>query len=220
MVCLYCFQSYLMHFRDLSRPFTCPKKEGSQELYGCFSPRVGDVASSLSTLSPLLPTTEVEPIAVLEAPVVQIIPDIQDLCLSPVLPLSMERLEVDSLLTSCEGHVSPVSCEQVEVPKSIVSVVPLDDVDVLVVSMADDVDADGMLAPGPLEPSQSLAFGDRGHVMSMHDKVNEIRFEIEIYSLLKSLEADSPGSGKVIVEEALRKQSKKRGTIEKASEAA
>ncbi|KAE8803574.1 hypothetical protein D1007_20525 [Hordeum vulgare] len=128
-------------------------EEGSQELYGCFSPRVGDIALPLSTLSPLLPTTEVEPIAVLEAPILQIMPDLQEIYLSPVFPLSKERLEVDSLVNSGEGHASPMLCEQVEVPKSIVSVVSTGDVVVSVVFMADDVDADDMLAPGPLEPS-------------------------------------------------------------------
>ncbi|KAE8818039.1 Gibberellin 2-beta-dioxygenase 8 [Hordeum vulgare] len=152
-----------------------------------------------------------------EASVLQIMPDLQELCLSPILPLSMEHLEMDSLVISCEGHVLPISCEQVEVPKSIVLVVPMGDVVISVASLADDVDADAMLAPDPLEPSQLLAFGDPGHVMFMHYKVNEIHFELEIYSLLKCLEAASPGSGKVLMEEALRKQSKKSGTTEKAS---
>lgn len=76
----------------------------------------------------LPPTTEVEPIAAFEAPVLQIMPDLQELCLGPLLPLSMERLEVDSLVTSCEGHISALLSEQVELPKSIVSVVPVGDV--------------------------------------------------------------------------------------------
>ncbi|KAF7031163.1 hypothetical protein CFC21_042534 [Triticum aestivum] len=209
-------------------------EEGSQELYGCFSPRVGDNTSSLSTLSPMLPTIEGEPSAVLESPVLQIMPDLQELCLSPVLPLSVERLEVDSLVILCEGHVSPLSREQVEVPEAIVSVVPVGDVVVSVVSVADDVEAVGMLASDPLEPSQSLAFVDDvgsdvpvtnshvtvGHVMSVREKVDEILFELEIHSLLKRLEAASPGSGKAIVEEAIRNQRKKSGATGKASAAA
>lgn len=59
-------------------------EEGNQELYGCFSPRVGDNASSLSTLSHVLPTTEGEPIAVLEALVLQMMPNLRELCMSPV----------------------------------------------------------------------------------------------------------------------------------------
>ncbi|XBI89001.1 hypothetical protein VPH35_026889 [Triticum aestivum] len=209
-------------------------EEGSQELYGCFSPRAGDNTPSLSTFSLVLPTIEGEPSAVLKSSVLQIMPDLQELCLSPVLPLSVERLEVDSLVTWCEGHVSPLSHEQVEVPEAIVSVVPMGDVVVSVVSMADDVETDDMLAPDPLEPSQSLAFVDGGgsdvpvtnshvtvgHVMSVRDKVDEILFELEIHSLLKRLEAASPGSGKAIVEEALRNQRKKSGATGKASAAA
>ena len=51
-----------------------------------------------------------------------------------------------------ERHDSSLSCEHLEMPESIVSVVPV----------ADDVDAVGMLAPDPLEPSQPLTFVDRG----------------------------------------------------------
>ncbi|KAE8802180.1 High affinity cationic amino acid transporter 1 [Hordeum vulgare] len=130
--------------------------KGSQELYGCFSPRVKGIASPMSTLFLVLPTIEAEPVIVLEAPIRKIMPDLQEICLRLVLPLAKERLEVDSLVTSCEGHASPMSCEQGEVPKSIVSVVSAGDVVVLVVSVADDVNADGMLAPGPLDPSQKI----------------------------------------------------------------
>ncbi|KAE8790116.1 hypothetical protein D1007_35631 [Hordeum vulgare] len=45
-------------------------EELSQELYRSFSARVRDIASSLSTLSLVVPTTEVKPNAVLEAPTV------------------------------------------------------------------------------------------------------------------------------------------------------
>ena len=105
---------------------------------------------------------------------------------------------------------------------------------VSMVPVADDVEVVGMLAPDPLESSQSLAFVDGGgsdvpvtnshvtvgHVMSVRDKVDEILFELEIHSLLKRLEAASPGSGKAIVEEALRNQRKKSGATGKASAAA
>ncbi|VAH08601.1 unnamed protein product [Triticum turgidum subsp. durum] len=208
-------------------------KEGSQELYGCFSPRVGDISSAPLTLSPVLRTSEGEPIAVPEAPVLQIMPDLQELCLCLVSPLSVERVEVDSSVTSCEGYVSPLSCEQLEVPESV-SVVPVGDVVMPVVSVADNVDAVCMLAPDSWEPSQPLAFVDRGGSdvvvthsqvavgkVSVRDKVDEILFELEVHSLLKRLEAACPGSGKAIVEEALIKsKSKKSGGAGKASAAA
>ena len=56
--------------------------------------------------------------------------------------------------------------------------------------------------------------------VSVHDKVNDILFQIEIHSLLKRLEAASPGSGKTIVEEALRSKAKKSGATGKVSAAA
>uniref|UniRef100_A0A453JNL9 Uncharacterized protein n=1 Tax=Aegilops tauschii subsp. strangulata TaxID=200361 RepID=A0A453JNL9_AEGTS len=141
----------------------------------------------------------------------------------PALPQSMEHVEVGSSATPVEGQDSPLSCEQLEAPESIVSVL----------SVADDVDAVNTLVPNPLEPNQPLAFVERegsdvvvthshetvGQV-SVRDKVNEILFQIEIHILLKHLEADSPRSGKAIVEEALRSKRKKSGATRKASAAA
>ncbi|KAE8784438.1 Gibberellin 2-beta-dioxygenase 8 [Hordeum vulgare] len=141
-------------------------------------------------------------------------------------------LDVDALPSSttiehvmpCEGHDSPMSCEQLEVPESTVSVVPVGDVVVSVVSVADDVEVVGMLAPDLLEPSQTLASVDRGgsdvavthshvtvgKVAFVRDKVDEILFELEVRSLLKRLEAVCPGSDKTIVEEALIKSKSKK----------
>lgn len=121
-------------------------EERGPELYGCFSSRVGDNSSSLSSV---LPATEGEAIAVLEAPVLQAMPELRKLCLSSASPLSMEHLEMDSSATSCEGHVSPLSCEQLEVPQSIVSVVHVVDDVVSVVPLVEDVDAAGVLVPAP-----------------------------------------------------------------------
>lgn len=53
-------------------------KESGGELYRCFSPHVGDISSPLSALSPTLPTTEGEFIAMLEAPVLQIMPSFEN----------------------------------------------------------------------------------------------------------------------------------------------
>ena len=142
----------------------------------------------------------------------------------PASPLSIEHMVVVSPTTWCEGHDSPLPCEKLEAPESIVLDIPV----------SDDVEAIGMLAPDPSAPSQPLASVDRGgsdvavtdsHVAvryeaSVRDKVDEILFEIEIHSLLKRLEAASPGSGKAIVEEALRSKGKKSDATRKASAAA
>ncbi|XBI06636.1 hypothetical protein VPH35_134629 [Triticum aestivum] len=163
-------------------------ENSDEELYGCFSPRVGDNLSSI-----------------------------------PASPQPMEHVEVVSLVTPVEGQDSPRSCEQLEASDSIVSVV----------SVTDNVEAVKMLASAPLEPSQMVAIVERegsdvtvthshetvGQV-SVHDKVNDILFQIEIHSLLKRLEAASSGSGKAIVEEALRSKRMKSGATRKASTAA
>ena len=190
--------------------------------YGCFSPRVRDNSSLMSAAS-VVHADVGESIAVLAAPVLQLMPELRDICSSPASPLSLKRLEVDSSATLCEGHVSPLSCEKLETPKSIVSMVP----------MGDDVEAVGMLALDPLEPNQPLIFVEHGgsdvvvthsHVtvgqVSVRDKVNDILFDLELHSLLKRLERVSPGSGKAIVEEALRSKGKKSDATRKASAAA
>ena len=157
------------------------------------------------------------------APVLQIMPELQQLCVRPASPQPMEHVEVVSLVTPVEGQDSPRSCEQLEASDSIVSVV----------SVTDNVEAVKMLASDPLEPSQMVTIVERegsdvtvthshetvGQV-SVRDKVNDILFQIKIHSLLKRLEAASPGSGKVIVEEALRSKRMKSGATRKASSAA
>lgn len=120
------------------------KEKRWRELYGCFSSRVGDNSSSLSALSHVLPTFECDSIDVLKALVLQIMPELRELCLSHDSPLSLEHLEVDPSMNSCEVHVSPLSCEQPEVPESIVSVVPVVNDVVSTVPLVEDVDADGV----------------------------------------------------------------------------
>ena len=77
------------------------------ELYGSFSPRVGDNSSSMPTSHPMLSSTKGESIAMLVAPVLQVMPELRELCLS---------LSVDTSTTSSEGQDSPLSSEQLEVP--------------------------------------------------------------------------------------------------------
>jgi hypothetical protein len=110
----------------------------------------------------------------------------------------------------CEGHVLPLSCEQLEAPKSIVSVVPMVEDVVLGVLRVDDVDAAGLFVPAP---SRSPLVDD-----------NYIKKYNEFYDFLNKWVADQPGSGnkrgcllkkKPNREKAKRNKSKKGGVIRK-----
>lgn len=100
--------------------------------------------------SAAVPTDMGKSIVVLAAPVLHLMPELRDICSSlasplslPVEPLPMERLKADSSMALCEGHVLPLSCEQLE--ESIVSSVRvLEDV-VLGLPQVNDVDAAGLL---------------------------------------------------------------------------
>ncbi|VAI24766.1 unnamed protein product [Triticum turgidum subsp. durum] len=90
----------------------CSAEDMDEDLYGSFSPRVGVHSSSVSTSPPMVSSTEGGSIAVLVAPVLQIMPELRELCLS----LSMEHAKVDMSAASGEGQVSPLSSEELEVP--------------------------------------------------------------------------------------------------------
>lgn len=72
-------------------------------------------------------TVEDEAIVEVVTPVLQIMPELQQLCARPASPLSMEHMEVNSPATSCEGHDPPLSCEHLEAAESIASVVIVND---------------------------------------------------------------------------------------------
>uniref|UniRef100_A0A452YM47 CCHC-type domain-containing protein n=1 Tax=Aegilops tauschii subsp. strangulata TaxID=200361 RepID=A0A452YM47_AEGTS len=187
--------------------------ECSLGLHGCFSPRAR-VRSPLSA-------SEGSCIDAVVAPVLQIMTELLELCRERAPPLSVEQLKVDLPPTLCEGQFPPPSCEQLKASESIM----------LEVAVVDDVGAVSMLAPAPVGPSQPLALGARGgsdvavtqshvavgRVETVRDKVDAILFEIEVHSLLKRLEAACPGSGRTIVEKALRNRSKKNDATEMAS---
>ena len=92
----------------------CSEEDTKAKLYGCFSPRVGDISSSMSAVPPEVCTTQDESIAMLVAPMLQIMPEIRELCLSSASLLSVKHMKVDSLVTSCEGDDSCLSCEHPE----------------------------------------------------------------------------------------------------------
>jgi hypothetical protein len=236
--------------------------EDAEGFFGDFSPRALHV-------TPLVRGSAV--ITEVVAPVLQIMPELHELCGESSIVLPMELSALESLAVamtpslplseSCQppafadcgdlvgsvtassmaiGHVASLSgevdetgvlapnsealsCEQLETPESIMSVVPV----------TDDVEAVGTFAPDPSELNQPLVSVEHGgfdvavthsHVtvgqVSVRDKVNDILFDLELHSLLKRLERVSPGSGKAIVEEALRSKGKKSDATGKASAAA
>jgi hypothetical protein len=83
-------------------------KDMGVELYGCLSPRVGASSSSSSALPSMPSSIEGEAIAAVVAPVLQIMPDLQKICASPSLPLSVEHVKVDSPVTLCSRDPSDV----------------------------------------------------------------------------------------------------------------
>ncbi|SPT20403.1 unnamed protein product [Triticum aestivum] len=89
----------------------CSMEDRGEELYGSFSPRVGVHSSPVPTSPHMVSSTEGESIAVLVTPVLQIMPELRELCLS----LSVEHTKVDMSAASIEGQVSPLSSEQLEV---------------------------------------------------------------------------------------------------------
>ncbi|VAH47703.1 unnamed protein product [Triticum turgidum subsp. durum] len=157
-------------------------------LYGHFSPH----ATSCSPMSVLLTGPGCVVIDEVMAPVLEIMPELQERCGEPTSPLSMVLPKEMGQVMSVGGEVDevgalapisgaqlqglPLPCVQLKAPESIVSVVPV----------AEHVNA----------------------VVSVRDKVDEILFEIQVSSLLARLEAVSPGSDKMIVEKALRSKTK------------
>ncbi|KAM3297044.1 hypothetical protein ACQJBY_039088 [Aegilops geniculata] len=89
----------------------CSAEDRGEEWYDSFSPRVGVHSSSVPTSPPMGSSTEGESIAMLVTPVLQIMPELRELCLS----LSVEHTKVDMSAASIEGQVSPLSSEQLEV---------------------------------------------------------------------------------------------------------
>ncbi|KAE8785171.1 hypothetical protein D1007_41178 [Hordeum vulgare] len=125
-----------------------------------------------------MPTTGSEPIRVLVASVMQIMPELQNLCSTLTSPMSLDHLEMDSSATSCVWQVSSMPCEHLETPEFIVSVVPIVD-DIVLVVPIDDVDV-----PGVLGPSLKSLLVDDNHIKKYND----------FYDFLDKWETHQPGS--------------------------
>jgi hypothetical protein len=80
--------------------------------YGCFSPRAGDSSLSFSTSPVVSSTTKGGTIAANVAPMLEIMPELRQLCVSPTLPLSGEHTKVDVLAIL----IAPVRSDVVSVP--------------------------------------------------------------------------------------------------------
>jgi hypothetical protein len=210
---------------------------GEDNLYGSFSPR----ASPSPLPQPHVSfACEGEDTIGVKAPVMLLMPELQELCGKLTPPLSVMHLEVDSLAASTMASTKPSvepslddACESVDTigvkPPVMLfmpelqqlcgkSAPPLSVVHLEVDSLA----ASTMACATPsVEPSQLL--------------LSDALFAKEIFDLLVSLEAASPGSAKEIacllsekptgnkvkkVMEYLRRKSKKNGATRKASTAA
>jgi hypothetical protein len=200
--------------------------EGVACLYGDFSPRVTP------------PRSEV--IVEVVAPILQIMPELQELSGEPSIVLSMEMGSLGALeVAMTPSAPSLESCQPlpfVDRGGQVVSLI--DEVNEVEVSTPNseaplsmvhpEVDLLGSLVvvstPSSLEPSESLGFAD-----------SDALFAKELCDLLASLEAASPGSSKEIarllsmkdswdkiekVKEYLKSKSKKYGTTRKVSQAA
>ncbi|XBI98070.1 hypothetical protein VPH35_018335 [Triticum aestivum] len=159
-----------------------------------------------------------------------------------VMSVGDEVDEVGALAPNFEAGLqgSPLPCGQLEVPKSIVSMAPMADDVLAVVSVRDKVasegandDEVGALASHSeaLKSIRSPVFDREG----MLARIDEVVFKKKLCRLLTSLEAASPGSGKEIacllaeeastgkikkVKKALRSIGKRSGALSKASAAA
>jgi hypothetical protein len=90
------------------------------KLYGWFSPHVWDSSSlSLSALPYESSISEGEAIAAVAALVLQIMPDLQELCGSPIFPLPADHVEVDLPSTLCSLMRSYVIVEPLQPPLAL-----------------------------------------------------------------------------------------------------
>jgi hypothetical protein len=76
-----------------------PEDRGA-ELYGSFYPRVGDKSLLLSSLPCDPSSSESEPIVAVVALVLQTMPELQELCATPDLALSLEHVKVNAPVIS------------------------------------------------------------------------------------------------------------------------
>ncbi|XBJ21144.1 hypothetical protein VPH35_011846 [Triticum aestivum] len=179
------------------------------EPYGCFSPRVRDNSPSMFASSVLLPPTVGESIVGLATPVLQLMPELQNICSNLASPLSLERLEVDSLTTLCKEHASSLPCEQLKALKLIVSMVLVVEDVVSVVPWVDDVDVAGSLVPAPTSPL--VDDNDTKKFNEFYDFLDKLMAQQPTSCKTSDRAKKTPSKGK-----PKKKKNKKCGAIRKA----
>jgi hypothetical protein len=100
-------------------PTTCPSaadvgpaEDKGAEIYGILSPRGGDMSSSIFALPLVLSTSEGKAIAMVVAPVLQIMSELRELCANLGFPV--DHMKVDSPANLCVILDSPMSGDQLE----------------------------------------------------------------------------------------------------------
>jgi hypothetical protein len=167
----------------LAEPHAGHMAKEKADLYGCLSPRGRPNTSPLPIVSP---TAESEAIARVVALVLQIMPELHELCEEPVLPMSVVHQMVDSPEASTASTVPlpPALLAPLE-PSQTLSSVEREGLDDIVVhstkSIGQVVSVDGnVVASGVVAPIPGALFAKK------------------FYDFLVNLEADDPGSGKTI----------------------
>lgn len=156
---------------------------GEQCLFGCLSPRASP-SPQPDVPVPFERDEDIDGIM----PVIQIMPDLQELCEDRSPPLSLVHLQVDSLAT-LEVASTPPPMEACRSGGNIV------EEDALVLGSSEDLAVATTPTPPQPEPCQSLASLDsRGVLAASSDAL----FAKELCGLLASLEAACPGYGKDI----------------------
>jgi hypothetical protein len=89
-------------------------EDSGAELFGCFFPRVGVSSPSLPDVPFVLSTTEGGAIAVVVAPMLEIMSELRELCVIPSLPLSTEHMKVD--LSTIVSSSKQLDVELVPIP--------------------------------------------------------------------------------------------------------
>jgi hypothetical protein len=152
-------------------------------IFGCFSP----LAKSCSSQRP---DVSVASRSVDMAPVIQIMPELQELCGEPSPPLSLVHLQVDLPHVDSRGtSVVVPELQQQELCGESFTELPtkLGSLEVSTAAMTSSLPS--------CEPCQRPAFVDSGEVLTPN---SEVLFGKEICDLLIGLEAAIPGYGKDI----------------------
>jgi hypothetical protein len=162
----------------LAKPHVGHVGEEKADLYGCLSPRGRPSTSSLPIVSP---TAESEAITRVVAPVLQIMPELHELCEEPVSPMSVVHQMVDSpeATVPLPHALSPLE------PSQTLSSVEREGLDDIVVHSTESI-------------GQVVSVGGNVVVSGVVAPIPGALFAKKLYDFLVNLEADEPSSGKTI----------------------